>query len=600
MVEFRVLPDTAAAAAAVLPAARRLAHASGRPWIVGHWDDRSVVHAAAGRSRVALFGPADTTPDELERVLARVRSVRDLDALCGRLAGSFHLVASIDGHVRVQGSVSTARQVFHTSSGGVTVAAGSPMFLPGDHRVDEELLAARLVAPWAPWPIGETPLWTGVEAVPAGCYLDIGADGRSRPVRWWTPPEPHLPLADGARRVRHALRDAVAVRARDVKTVSADLSGGMDSTSLCFLAAGEADRLVTTRWEAADRADEDRHWAGLAAADLPSAEHLVLTRDTAPTWFDGIAEPDPEPDVEGPFAWIRTRARLAHLARRVAAAGSADHLTGHGGDELFLGNPLNLHTLLRTRRGRAVRHLRAYRALYRWPLVPSVRALLNRDTFGEWLAASAGALTDPVREVGGAPAFGWGIAYRLPPWATGDAAGAARTLLRRVGASGVEPLAPLRGQHAALQDARLCGDTIRRVDRFTSREGVAWHAPFVDDRVIEAALAIRLRDTTMPDRYKPALSTAMAGIVPARILGRATKSEYSAEAYESLRRHRAALLGLCGDDMRLARLGLVDAAALRAVLQTLPPSSLTLMPLISTFACETWLRAVERRRVPAR
>ena len=91
---------------------------------------------------------------------------------------------------------------------------------------------------------------------------------------------------------------------------------------------------------------------------------------------------------------------------------------------------------------------------------------------------------------------------------------------------------------------------------------------------------------------------AMAGIVPARILGRATKSEYSAEAYDSLRRHRADLLGLCGDDMRLARLGLVDPAALRAVLEAPPPSSLTLMPLISTFACETWLRAVERDRVP--
>ncbi|MBD2892951.1 asparagine synthase-related protein [Spirillospora sp. NPDC000708] len=598
MVEFRVLPDTPEAAAMAGPAASRFEHASGRPWIVGRWERESVVSATCGRDRVVLFGPADTTPDELERVLARVRSVRELDALCGRLAGCFHLVASIDGRVRVQGAVSAARQVFHTSLGGVTVAAAAPMSLPGDHRVDEELLAARLVAPWPPWPIGETPLWTGIEAVPAGCYLEIGPDGRGRPVRWWTPPEPHLPLADGARRVRRALRDAVAVRARGVKTISADLSGGMDSTSLCFLAAGEADRLVTTRWEAADRADEDRHWARLAAEDLPSAEHLVLARDTAPTWFDGIAEPGPDPDVEGPFAWIRTRARLVHQARRVAAAGSASHLTGHGGDELFLGNPLNLHTLARTRGGGAVRHLRAYRAMYRWRLLPSVRALLNRDTFGGWLAASADTLTDPVREVGGAPAFGWGIAYRLPPWATADAAGAARTLFRRVGASGVEPLAPLRGQHAALQDARLCGDTIRRVDRLTSREGVAWHAPFVDDRVIEAALAVRLRDTTMPDRYKPALSAAMAGTVPARILGRATKSEYSADAYDSLRRHRADLLGLCGDDMRLARLGLVDPAALRAVLEAPPPSSLTLMPLISTFACETWLRAVERDRVP--
>ncbi|MFC6887042.1 asparagine synthase-related protein [Actinomadura yumaensis] len=605
-VGFLVFPDTPAGAAAADafggaagtdgPYAREVVeHASGRPWIVRGPAAEPLLHAAAGRNRAVLIGPASASRNELEKALAAARSVRDLDALCARLAGAFHLIASIGGDVRVQGSISTARQVFHARLGGVTVASDVPAALVermDGASLDEELIAGRLVAPWAPWPLNERPLWTGLDAVPAGCYLRLDAAGAGRPVRWWTPPAPDVPLEEGARRVRDALRDAVAVRARGAGTISADLSGGMDSTSLCFLADGEAERLVTTRWEAADPADEDRVWAGRAAAYLPDAEHLVLSRDTAPTWFDGIAEDGPGgPDIEGPFAWIRTRARLLHMAGRVAAAGSAAHLTGHGGDELFLGNPLNLHTLLRTRRAGAVRYLRAYRAMYRWRLAPTVRALLSGESFGQWLAASAETLTDPLRETGGAPAFGWGIGYRLPPWATADAVASARRLFRRAGASGVEPLAPVRGQHAALQDARLCGDTLRRVDRLTSGAGVRWHAPFVDDRVVEAALAVRFEDVTMPDRYKPALTAAMRGIVPEPVLGRSTKSEYSAEAYHSLRRHRAELLGLCGDDMRLARLGLVDAAALRSTLEALPPSSFTLMPLISTFACETWLRA---------
>jgi asparagine synthase (glutamine-hydrolysing) len=344
---------------------------------------------------------------------------------------------------------------------------------------------------------------------------------------------------------------------------------------------------VTTRWEATDPADEDRVWAGRAAAALPDAEHLVLDRGAAPSWFAGLTETDP--DVEAPFAWVRTRARLTYMARRVAERGSATHLTGHGGDELFTVTPLYLHTLARRHPLRAIGPIRAHRAIYRWRPRAVARALFNRASFGDWLGASAESLTAPVREFGGAPEFGWGISYRAAPWASGDAIAEARRQLRE--AAPCPPLAPLRAQHAALQDVRLCGDTLRRVDRHTERSGAAWHAPFIDDRVVEAALSVRFEDCARPDRYKPLLGAAMRGIVPDDVLGRSTKSEYSAEAYAGLRRHRTELLELC-EDMRLARLGLVDAEALRCVIRTLPPSSITLMPLISTFACEMWLRSL--------
>ncbi|MEU6034380.1 asparagine synthase-related protein [Actinomadura sp. NPDC047616] len=587
--------DTASPAAAVRPA-REVApaftvipHASGRPWIVGRWREDEIVWARAGRDRIAVLGPSSATAGTLAARLRDARTPADLDGLSAELAGSFHLVASIGDRVRVQGSLSTARQVFHADVAGTPVAADRPQTLAAlvGAAPREEALAAWLVAPWLPWPLNERCLWKGVDALPAGCYLELSADGGSRAVRWWSPPEPDLPLADGAGRVREALCDAVAVRTRGHDTLSADLSGGMDSTSLCFLAAGDVDRLVTTRWEAADPADEDQVWAARAAASLPGGEHLVLSRDVAPTWFADLSQPDP--DIEAPFAWIRTRARLTHMAEQVAARGSSAHLTGHGGDELFLSNPLYLHTLVRTRHVRSIPYLRAYRALHRWRPAHTAQALLANDSFGQWLSRTADELTDPVREVQGRPSFGWGVAYRMPAWATGEAVDTVRRLLRDTGRSEPEPLAPLRGQHAALADARLCGDTLRRVDRLTSRSGVSWHAPYVDDRVVEAALAIRFEDVAMPDRYKPALTAAMRGVVPDAVLGRSTKSEYSAEAYDSLRRHRAELLGLC-EDMRLARLGLVNADALRSLLLALPPTSLTLVPLISTFACETWLR----------
>ncbi|MGJ3561241.1 asparagine synthase-related protein [Streptomyces sp. INA 01156] len=94
----------------------------------------------------------------------------------------------------------------------------------------------RLVQP-LPALLAERVLWHGVSAVPPGRQLTLQADGRLRSRRWHRPPEPRVPLAQGAAAVRSALTDAVAARTRLGGLISGDLSGGMDSTSICSLAA---------------------------------------------------------------------------------------------------------------------------------------------------------------------------------------------------------------------------------------------------------------------------------------------------------------------------------------------------------------------------
>jgi asparagine synthase (glutamine-hydrolysing) len=602
--EFLILPDSMAGEA-IAGTIRTQAqvevipHASGRPWIVGRWSDEELTWTAAGQRRVAVLGCAPVTCAGLANALKSVHSLECLDGLARALPGSFHLAASMDGRVRVQGSLSTLCQIFFTMVSGTTVAADRPQSLASlsGAGIVEQLMALRLLAPWSPWPLSEYCLWQGIKPLPTGCYLELDSDGTGRAVRWWTPPQPDTPLSVGADLVRAALRDAVVARTQMSGTLSADLSGGMDSTSLCFLAAGGAGRLLTTRWEAEDPADDDRIWAERAAVALPDVEHLVLSRQHAPMWFADLMVPDT--DVEAPFAWIRTRARLAYQAQEVAGRGSTRHVTGHGGDELFFATPLHLHTLVRTQPLKSIRYVRAYRALYRWKLGTTLRGLVDSPSFGQWLARSAESLTLPVQEFSHKPDFGWWIGFRMPSWATRDAVETVRQLLREAALSDLEPLCPLRAQHAALQDVRQCGDAVRRVNQLTSRFGVSWQAPYIDDRVIEAALSIRFEDSGALDRYKPVLAAAMRGVVPEAVLGRATKAEYSGEAYAGLRRHRRELLELC-EDMNLVRLGLVDADAFRSALLGLHSSSLTMIPLISTLGCEIWLRSLRvMAKVPA-
>ncbi|WUH96628.1 asparagine synthase-related protein [Spirillospora sp. NBC_00431] len=239
---FFVVPDNAEGTALVAslcarsPDLRVLPHDSGRPWIVGRWRDEEVCWAALGARRIALLGRVEASVPWLTRYIVGQRELGALTDLRRELPGSYHTVAAVDRVVFVQGDLSTVREVFHGQVLGVTVAADRPDGLAEltDARIAEEALAVRLLAPATPWPLNEECLWEGIQALPPGGHLLIGPDGRGRTMRGRPLPPPEVPLAEGAQRVRQALTEAVRVRAHGQKMLSADLSGGMDSTSVCF------------------------------------------------------------------------------------------------------------------------------------------------------------------------------------------------------------------------------------------------------------------------------------------------------------------------------------------------------------------------------
>jgi asparagine synthase (glutamine-hydrolysing) len=588
---FIVLPDSdaALAAAEVLPYAPQVvAHASGRRWLRGHWSDEDVTVLAAGHTRVAVIGCCPGTAMRLSSSVGRIREVGDLDRLASELPGSFHLVGSVTGQVRVQGSVSGVRRVFHTRVAGVTVAANRADLLASLTRaaVDEQGLALRLLSPSIPHPAAYGCPWQGVQALPEDCYLRIDSDGRSRAVRWWSPPEPVVPLAEGAPAVREALTAAIEARTQAGGTISADLSGGMDSTSLCFLAVGQGAKLLTARWQEVDPGSDDARWAERAAAELGGVEHLVLGHDELPAMYAGLTETGA--DLEEPYRWVRTRARVTYVARLLTQRGSRLHLAGHGGDEIFSVPPSYLHTLARTHPRIAADHLRGHRALRRWPLAATLRALRDSRSYAEWLAATAKDLTGPPPR--GLPFLDWGPAFRLPLWVTPQAADSAQELLREA-AGTAEPLARDRGQHETLQYLRIAGRAARQASRVMARAGLRLDVPYLDDRVIEVCLGVRMHERATPWRYKPLLVEAVRGIVPNAVLERATKGVFDADAHAGLRRHRTELIDLL-DEPVLARLGLVEADALRRACLGPHPFTSSLVTLDPTLACEGWLRAL--------
>lgn len=292
---FAVFTDRADAAAVARsfarPGTRTLDHASGRPWLVGTWDDQEIVSARAGTTALALVGCAPVEAADLERVARSLRDLAALDTWARSLPGSCHLVAALDGRIRVQGTASGLRLVFHADLGGTRVAATRADLLADALGAEPapQQLAVRLLWP-VPHPLADEPLWPGITAVAPHDALILQPDGRGvRHTRWWSPPEPAVPLRTAAPRVREVLAEAVAARTRHGGTVSCDLSGGLDSTSVCFLADRSPARVIASTWPGRDPADTDLEWAKRAAAALPDVEHVVWDAEESPSSTPGCS-----------------------------------------------------------------------------------------------------------------------------------------------------------------------------------------------------------------------------------------------------------------------------------------------------------------------
>ncbi|ORT59932.1 lasso peptide isopeptide bond-forming cyclase [Streptomyces sp. CB03238] len=595
---FVVLPDSASAqrVAAALrgPAVQEVSHPSGRPWLLGSWAARDMAVGEAGGVRIAVVGDHATTADRLTAAARRTDTVAGLDALAGSLAGSVHLAASVAGCVRVQGTVTGLRRVFHARTGDVTVAADRTDVLAGllDAEIDEQRLAVHLLNTSGLHPVTGEPVWRGVHALPPRHYLALDPVGRPRTVGWWTPPEPVVPLAEGAYALREALSAAVEARVRGRDVVSCDL-GGLDSTSVCSLAARDGAQVVAYTAEGLDPMGDDVTWARRTVTALGGVEHHVIPGDRLPMVYEGLGDVDDRFDEPCPVAVQRDR--WMAIPRLATSRGSRLHLTGFGGDELLAGSPAHLHALMRTRPRTALQRVRGFAAQRPWPYRETLRQLWDNSTYRAWLARVGDQLTavPPPLET---PTLDWGTQPRMPPWATPDAVDAVRELIRSA-ARGAEPLAPTRGQHVELEAMGSTSRMVRQLGQMAARIGLGLAAPYYDDRVLEAGLSVRPQDRITPWQYKPLIVEAMRGVVPDESLTRHTKDGGDQEVEAGLRANRGALLALC-EDSRLARLGLIDADALREVCARPLPPNLQFDALYQTVACEMWLRARESTAIP--
>lgn len=419
----------------------------------------------------------------------------------------------------------------------------------------------------------------GVRLVPCGCAVLADAQQICKK-RFWTAPTAEVRLPNDAEyeeRFRELFSEAVEARLQTAGTVCAELSGGLDSSSIVCMAANlinrgavPADSLVAFRYECPETNDRPFMDAVERACQIPSIR-LEIARYPALS-LDSCSGPMPQ--------WWEPR--IEEVSRRMASLGSTVLLTGQMGD-LIMGNWLDDSE-------QAADHFAAggwrdgLSEAYAWS------RSLDRPVWG---ILSRAALS----------AAGWDLGC---DWERSRAASGAEDSLTsrcRRTARALNPPAAFAGRVRPSHRKRLnVLETLLSSRVLQCPASLAHGRPshvYLHRPLVEFMMSIPAPITCRPGEPRRLMRRALRGIVPDVVLRRRSKGTYNAAFFAALQPVARLLLNDAGN-MRLVRLGLVDVDSVRRRLNQLVAGLECNEPqLRQILLLELWLRR-RHEEVPMR
>jgi asparagine synthase (glutamine-hydrolysing) len=367
-------------------------------------------------------------------------------------------------------------------------------------------------------------VFAGVQSLEPGCFA-VWQDGRLRVQRYYALayPEAGEESPDALAQLDELLQSSVALRMRADVPVGGYLSGGLDSSIACRLAAAQSPHQLRTFSVTFDdpRFDE-REFQRLVAGEVRS-RHAIQA--IGPTEVAAVF-PEVVRHTETPL--VRTApAPLLLLARLTRQHGIKVVLTGEGSDELFLGYDLFKETAVRLfcqRQPDSTSRPRLFDRLY-----PHLDPRGRRGAFWQRFFLEAAQPGDPL--FSHLPRFK--LTAHVKEFYSADA---------RAALNGADPLGELRAslpaefprwsplnRAAYLEMVTLLSPYLlsSQGDRVSLAYGVEGRFPFLDHRLFEFAARLPTRSKLRGLREKDILRRWARDLVPRAVVER-SKQPYRA------------------------------------------------------------------------
>jgi len=406
--------------------------------------------------------------------------------------------------------------------------------------------------------------------------------GQARAHRFWRPDtekEIRYPRDEEyADHFRQLFREAVKCRLRADGPVWAELSGGLDSSSIVCMAdrlmaeeSHQAKRLKTISYLDDGETSYDRRFIETVEEKRGEAGYHFLRKGH---WVQ-LASPHDE-FIERPSASLCTHGAQAHVGRAMNAEGARILFSGFGGDQLLWSAPVpaaQIGDLIYQ-----LKPLRLYKQLQVWSRV-------LRRTY--W---------DLLWQEGLVPFLGASIRARLqnqisiPAWVNRDFAQKNDFLARLL--LPADPFGYRLPSRRAQASSLIYAISALALEHRDPHSYVKTF-PFLHRPLVEFALAIPLEQKLQPTETRPLMRRALKDILPEPVLRRKGKGSVSETLCRGLAREWTTIKAML-DDARVVSRGYIDYKEMMSALDKARHGmELEMDAFTKVVALEIWLRSIE-------
>jgi asparagine synthase (glutamine-hydrolysing) len=480
-------------------------------------------------------------------------------------------------------SVENDQVTWSTILDPLVLLAGRPLAL------DEEYIAG-----WFSFfPAARLTPYVGIDSVPPSCFVCLERGKRTITKYWDFDPGKRIRYRTDAEYEKHfraVFGEAVRRRLRSDTPILAELSGGMDSSSIVCV----ADTIIAQ-----------------GAAETPRLDTLSYYNDLEPNWNErpyftkvedkrGRAgchidvstlqsfrfEFESDRFAATPGSGGQTTEASRQFATCIASQGNRVVLSGVGGDEITGGVPTPTPELMDLLARARLRSLA--RQLKLWALNK------RKPWFLLFFEAARGFF--PLGLVG--------LPKQSQPvsWLNPDFVKSQRAALTGY-PSRVRVLGPLPN----FQESISTLDSLRRQLACSALSSIPLfdkRYPYLDRELLEFIYAIPREQLVRPGQRRSLMRRALAGIVPEEILNRRRKAFVTRSPMTVISNEYAGLISM-SQDMISASLGIVDAKAFcESAQKARQGQAIRIVVMMRTLALESWLRTIGAqgllRRTPSK
>ena len=516
-------------------------------------DNRSEIARLATR-------PLDADASDLEVVLAAIDAAGE--SCIGRLLGDFAFVLW-DARAQKLLAVRDAfgvKPLYHRSAPNFQLFSNRITPLHPRDEFDSEFIADFILG----INVGTTrTVWSDVSTVPAGSLMRFRGTAASS-ARFWSAldcaPSSTGSESGDALRFRELFHDAVRLRANDQSGVWAQLSGGLDSSSIVSVAESMRQRGVNLEGTVTvvdSLGDGDER----VFSDVIVNQFGLRNEQVTDFW--AWQDIDNAPVTDEPFQMYPFFARDARMRDVVRNAGGRVLLSGMGSDHYLFGSLDYISDLA------AKGHVRsALREVLAWSLTErqSFWKLTHQELIKPLLPfVRNNTQTPPVPQ--------W-----LQPGFT-----------RRCNDMHATRISP--GNRFAQKTATAISTLPGVFERWPYDDDIEMRYPFLYRPLVEFAVGLPATERVRPEANKWVLREAMKGLVPERVRTRSSKGVIDARILWSLTRERARIEKLLQAPI-LGDLGCIDPVAMRQSVDAARRGEhVDSVTLFSALSLETWLSA---------